>query len=97
MTRMTIPSNCTICRAPNLAQRLFEEEMLVISSRDSMLHRFNEVGTFIWGQLEKAMTVRDLVADVADHFGGFDSKRNRSEIEVFLTELEKKGLVKFSA
>jgi hypothetical protein len=93
---MTIPSNSTICRAPNLAQRLFEEEMLVISSRDSMLHRFNEVGTFIWGRLEKAMTVNALLAEVADHFEGFDLKRNSSEIETFLAELEKKGLVKIS-
>jgi hypothetical protein len=94
---MTIPSNSTICRASNLAQRLFEEEMLVISSRDSMLHRFNEVGTFIWGQLEKAMMVSDLMAAISDRFDGFDPKRNAIEIKTFLAELEKKGLVKISA
>jgi hypothetical protein len=93
---MTITPDTTVCRAHNLAQRLFEEEMLVISSRDSMLHRFNEVGTFIWGQLEKAMTVNDILAAVADRFEGFDPKQNRPEIETFLAELEKKGLVKIS-
>jgi hypothetical protein len=93
---MTISPDSTVCRAPNLAQRLFEEEMLVISSRDSMLHRFNEVGTFIWGQLEKAMTVNELLTAVANRFEGFDLKRNASEIETFLAELEKKGLVKIS-
>ena len=94
---MTIMSDSTVCRAPNLAQRLFEGQMLVISSRDSMLHRFNEVGTFIWGQLENAQTVHALCAAIADHFEGFDSRRNQSEIETFLAGLEKKGLVKIFA
>jgi hypothetical protein len=94
---MTITPESTICRAPNLAQRLFEGQMLVISSRDSMLHRFNEVGTFIWAQLEKTLTIRALCSAIGDRFEGFNPTRNQSEIAAFLAELEKKGLVKIFA
>jgi hypothetical protein len=90
---MTISLDDTVTRAPNLAQRLFEERMLVISARDSMLHRFNEVGTFIWQRLEKERTVTELASLIGWQFEGFDEKKNLAEIERFLLELERKGLV----
>jgi hypothetical protein len=80
-------------RAPNLAQRLFEEEMLVITASDSMLHRLNEVGTYIWGLLEKDRIVSDILLLIEERFEGFDKAINSREILSFLQELEKKGLV----
>jgi MoaA/NifB/PqqE/SkfB family radical SAM enzyme len=44
---MELQKNNTITRVGNVAPRLFEERMLVITSRDSILHRFNEVGILI--------------------------------------------------
>ena len=88
---MTISTYDTLCRAPDLAGRLFEERMLVITAADSMLHSFNEAGTFIWQILEKPKRTQDIVAALADHFQGFDTKKNNREVIAFLEDLEKKG------
>ena len=90
---MTISKDSIVARAPNLAQRLFEERMLVISPRDSMLHRFNEVGTFVWQTIEQGTALNDILVSVQERFQGFDSKKNRTGIIAFLEELETKGLV----
>ncbi|MBN1129587.1 MAG: PqqD family protein [Chitinispirillaceae bacterium] len=91
---MTIAPDSVVARAPGLAQRLFEERMLIITSRDSMLHRFNEVGTFIWGLLEKPRHIAEIVEAIAARFDGFDKKKNRAEIVAFLAGLAEKGLVR---
>jgi hypothetical protein len=83
----------TIVRSPRLAQRLFEERMLVITPRDSMLHRLDEAGTFIWQQLETPQTAGQLIDAIAGHFNGFDKKENSRDILTFLTELAGLGLV----
>lgn len=90
---MNFDGATVLCRAPNLAQRLFEGELLVITARDGMLHRFNEVGTFVWELLAKAVTVDAIVAAVAHAFGGFDPEKNRGDIERFIEELLHKKMV----
>ena len=90
---MTISKDSIVTRASNLAQRLFEERMLVISPRDSMLHRFNEVGTLVWQTIEHGTALNDILVSVEGRFQGFDIKKNRTDIIAFLEELEIKGLV----
>jgi hypothetical protein len=82
-----------VSRATRIAQRLFEERMLVITAQDSQLHRFNEVGTFIWQLLEKSMTVGAICTAVEEHFDGFDAGKSFQEISDFLVSLEKKKCV----
>lgn len=82
-----------ISRNEKVAQRLFEERMLVITVEDSILHRFNEVGTFIWQFLENAKSVDEICAALGNHFDEFDKKASLAEISSFVEELEKKGLV----
>jgi hypothetical protein len=67
--------------------------MLVITAKDSMLHRFNEVGTFIWQLLEKPMTAGAICTAVGRHFDGFDANEHSAELLLFLEALEKKGCV----
>ena len=82
-----------VSRSTRIAQRLFEERMLVITAQDSQLHRFNEVGTFIWQLLEKSMTVGAICTAVEEHFDGFDAGKSFQEISDFLVSLEKKKCV----
>ena len=90
---MSLHLNQTVSRAGNLAQRLFEERMLVITAHNSTLHRFNEVGTFLWQQLDTPKTVDRLIQSVAENFQGFDAKRDSRDIMRFLEELGKKKLI----
>jgi hypothetical protein len=49
-----------ITKAPRLAQRVFEDRMLVITVQNSKLHRFNEGGTFIWRLLDEPQSVVEI-------------------------------------
>lgn len=82
-----------IVKNPRIAARLFDERMLVITAGDSMLHRLNEVGTFIWSLLDERMSVKEIVASVETHFRKFERAKNAPEIIEFLDTLEKKGMV----
>jgi hypothetical protein len=89
----TAGPNDTISRSPRLAERLFEERMLVITPKDSMLHRLDAVGTFIWQQLESPRTGSQLIDAVAGNFDGFDKQENGPEIYAFLADIAGRGLV----
>jgi hypothetical protein len=90
---MSLSSNDTVSRSAKIAHRLFEDRMLVITAKDSMLHRFNEVGTFVWQLLEKPQTVGAICAGVASHFDGFIKAKHSSDLHCFLEALEKKRCV----
>lgn len=90
---MTLSSTDSVSRSNKIAHRLFEDRMLVITARDSMLHRFNEVGTFVWQFLEKPKTVSDICSAVASHFEGFIEKKHSSDLFLFLEDLEEKSCI----
>jgi len=94
---MTSEKNAPIVRADNVAQRLFEERMLVITPRDSMLHRFNEVGTFIWQLLETPKTADEICEAIKIQFDSVDEKKLTDDITVFIEKLLEKKLVEVSS
>jgi hypothetical protein len=80
---VTLKPTDVVSRSSRLAGRLFEERMLVITPSDSMLHRFNETGTFIWQQLEKPASLAALCAAMAEHFEGFDPEKDSADVYRF--------------
>ena len=68
------------------------EEVLIVSPRDRRVHRLNEVASVIWLQLDGPRTVRDLADAVMKEFD-VDKKTATRDVETFVTELKKKGLV----
>jgi hypothetical protein len=93
---MPLSPDDIVVKKNQIAQRLFEERMLVITAKDSMLHRFNEVGTFIWSLLDKKISTKEICLSIQEHFQGADSAKTISEINAFLKDLEKKNLVLIS-
>ena len=90
---MNITKKNKIERVENVAQRLFEEQMLVITPKDSLLHRFNEVGTFIWQILEQPKTVEEICKKVKEHFEDADDEQVFKDVTGFVAKLEEKKLV----
>jgi hypothetical protein len=86
----------TVSRSTRVAQRLFEDRMLVITAGDSMLHRFNEAGTFIWQLLEKPRTISAINTAVSQHFEGFNPAKDSDELCRFLEQLMKKKCVEIA-
>ena len=90
---MNISKENKIERSGNVAQRLFEEQMLVINPKDSLLHRFNEVGTFIWQILETPKTVEEICEKVKEHFKDADEEQVLKDVTGFIAKLEEKKLI----
>lgn len=90
---MNISKKNKIIRSENVAQRLFEEQMLVINPKDSLLHRFNEVGTFIWQILETPKTVEEICEKVKEHFENADEEQVFKDVTGFIIKLDEKKLV----
>lgn len=90
---MNISKKNKIIRSENVAQRLFEEQMLVINPKDSLLHRFNEVGTFIWQILETPKTVEEICEKVKEHFKDADEEQVFKDVTGFIAKLEEKKLI----
>ena len=90
---MSLSEKDKIERVENVAQRLFEEQMLVINPKDSLLHRFNEVGTFIWQILETPKTVEEICEKVKEHFKDADEEQVLKDVTGFIAKLEEKKLI----
>jgi hypothetical protein len=86
-----------VSKSDKLAQRMFEDRMLVVTAEDSMLHRLNDVGTFIWGLLDSPRTVDDICRAVAAEFDGVDAVAVEKDVVRFVDELRGKGLVEVNA
>lgn len=82
-----------VFQSGKVAQRLFEGSMLVITAHDSMLHRFNQVGTFIWQCMEKPVTIEEIGQAIMDHFDLVDENTMYQELYTFLSSLYEKELI----
>jgi hypothetical protein len=67
--------------------------MLVITPKDSTLHRFNEVGTFIWQTLEHPKTVEEVIDRVVEHYDCDDEKQVDADVTKFIDKLARKKVV----
>ncbi len=90
---MVLNKKSRIKTIDKVAKRLFEERMLVITPQDSTLHRFNEVGTFIWQTLEETKTVEEIIAIVISHFDCDDVIQVDADVIKFIDKLAKKKVV----
>jgi hypothetical protein len=51
-----------VMRSPEIAARLFEGEMLIMSARDSTLFTLSEVATIIWEAADGSIPLDEIVA-----------------------------------
>jgi len=89
---MTIDKDTRISQSEGLAERLFEGMMLVITAQDSMLHRFDTMGTWIWEQLAQPISFQALLTRVQQTFEDIDATVDQ-DLADFLHTLEKKKLI----
>lgn len=94
---MSTMKNEKIVRVTNAAQRLFKDRMLVITPRDSMLQRFNEVGTAVWQILETPKTRDEICAEIKKRFDDVDDKKLTDDVDAFIEKLKEKKLVSLAS
>ena len=72
--------------------RVIESEAVVLTVHDSILHTLNEVGTFIWEQIDGKSTIEDIVEAVCDAYDSTE-REAAADVDRFLKELLRRGLV----
>lgn len=76
-----------------IACRTIDGEARIISVQDSRLHQLDPVGTFIWELIERGRgRVGELLDEVVGHFQ-VERPQALTDLEEFLAELERLGLV----
>jgi hypothetical protein len=73
-------------RNKNVAWRVIEEEAILISSEDSMLHSLDEVATLIWEMADGEHTIDQIVDRVCDDYD-VERDRARKDTVEFLEKL----------
>ena len=83
-------------RNKNVAWRVVEQEAILISSEDSMLHSLDEVGTLIWEMADGEHTVDQIVDRICDEYDVERERAHKDALE-FLEKLagEEMKLVEF--
>lgn len=80
-----------IIRSPQAVWREIDGQVAIVSIDQSRVRLLNATGGFVWARCEGA-TATDLVAAVTEKFG-IDAERARRDVEAFLVDLEKRGLI----
>ena len=86
-----LSADARVNRASRIAARVLGGKTVVVVIDDGALHTLNEVGTFVWQQLEAGeKTVADLVAAVVDSFEVAASDASR-DLDSFLRHMSELG------
>ena len=83
----------SVLRDPALPFQRLDEEAIVVDPRTREVHLLNETGARIWELLEEASTVDELVEALSDEYEGMAPEALRLEVEAFLADLGRKGLL----
>ena len=83
------------CKSPRVADRTIEEEAVVVSPDDAMLHNLNEVGTVIWNLADGRMSLEDIAARLVENYN-IDPDTALADVERFCEKLSERGILFFS-
>ena len=79
-------------RSDQLLSRSMEDGAVIVSPVDGQLTVFNEVGSFIWENIDGQHSVATIIQLVGDHFQ-VSTDRAHSDVLAFLETLDERGLI----
>jgi hypothetical protein len=85
-----------IARSRDIAARVLDGEMMIMSARDSTLFNLNEVGTVIWQAADGATSLEDIVARKVCVEFDVEPAEALKDAEAFVRELAEHGIMLLS-
>lgn len=79
-------------RSDQLMSRIMEDGVVIVSPSDGQLTVFNDVGSFVWEQINGQHAVMSIVQMVITHFQ-VSHDQAQSDVLAFLGTLEQRGLI----
>jgi hypothetical protein len=85
-----------IARSHEIAARVLDGEMMIMSARDSTLFNLNEVGTMIWQAADGATTLEDIVMEKICLEYEVEPAEALKDADAFVRELAEHGILRLS-
>jgi hypothetical protein len=89
-------SQLYIARSKEIAARVLEGEMMIMSARDSTLFSLNELGTIIWQAADGATSLEEIVAQKICPEYDVEPGQALRDAEAFVRELAEHGILTLS-
>lgn len=89
---MSPGSNNILQRNPALAWREIEDEIVIISPADNVMHELNDTGSFLWKKIDGKRSVADLARLLAEIYD-VTAQTALEDTQVLLSELLSRKLV----
>jgi hypothetical protein len=65
---MSIPASVTWQKNPALAWREIDDETVIISPNDSVMHELNDTGSFLWKNIDGKKSAAELAELLAENY-----------------------------
>lgn len=85
-----------IARSRQIAARLLDGEMMIMSARDSTLFNLNECGTLIWQAADGATPLEEIVSQKICAEYDVEPSEALKDAEAFVRELAGHGIMRLS-
>jgi hypothetical protein len=89
-------STLYIARSHEIAARVLDGEMMIMSARDSTLFSLNELGTIIWQAADGATSLEEIVAQKICPEYEVEPAEALKDAEAFVRELAEHGVMLLS-
>jgi len=81
---------------PDIAYRKINDEIFVVDSKNSYLHKINSVGSFIFEKIKDGLDEKKIVKELVESYD-VDFEVAFSDVKEFIEELIKKGIIEKDA
>lgn len=85
-----------VSRSKEIAARVLDGEMMIMSARDSRLFNLNEVGTLIWQAADGVTTLEEIVKQKVCVEFEVEPEQAFQDAEAFVRELAEHGIMRLS-
>jgi hypothetical protein len=89
--------------ARNIPYQVIEDETLIVTPKEHMIHSLNDTGTFIWNLLRNSITVDEILNKLCDEILNklcdeyeIDRDKLEPDVQKFLSEALDKKLIEIA-
>lgn len=84
--------NVIFSRKDDVVYKVIDNEAVILTVNDSVLHTLNEVGTFIWELLDGERDAESIASSLSEEFD-VSFEQARDDVDRFLRELLRRDLL----
>ena len=84
-----------VAKSPQTSWQIIENEIFIVTSKDSMIHTSNKVGARIWELINGNRKIKEIATNISEEFD-VDYETAENDLLEFMNQLSGKGMVVLS-